>query len=78
MRHIHITERKLKLRILAHLFAGSDRAEIVASVWHGYLAGLLEWDLLDITTYDSLRKILPVAGNLEAAEIMRGFDGDTE
>lgn len=67
------TEDELRLRILAHIEARPDSKDTVSSVWQGYIAGLLEWGLLDINAYDRLVKLLPDMGRDQVVEILRGF-----
>lgn len=41
------------------LFFGGRLPEANAFAWGGYLAALLEWDLIDVGSYDQLWSLLP-------------------
>ncbi len=71
------TKEELRERITEHLahFGSNDASNVV---WAGYLAGLLEWRLLDIEDYDSLRDLLRPAGEEELQRIFLGFETDDE
>lgn len=66
-------EAELRSRILRHIEArpGND---FVAAVWEGYLAGLLEWGVIDGNAHARLSALLPKAGTPEMIEIMLGTD----
>lgn len=61
-------EEELRNRILRQLEWRSS-SEAVALIWHGYLAGLMEWGLLEIEVCDRLRALLPEVGNKELSEL---------
>ncbi|TLD39878.1 MAG: hypothetical protein JETT_3855 [Candidatus Jettenia ecosi] len=48
--------------------------ERFAIAWRSYLAGLLEWGILDVSKYDALTEILPSVLDDPAAAILRGRD----
>lgn len=51
---------ELKYRIQSDIDAFEGKLpERYALAWHGYLAGLLEWGVIDIPSYDELFKLLP-------------------
>jgi hypothetical protein len=54
-------EEELRRRILNQLswHASSD---VVGVLWLGYLAGLLEWGVIDIDVYGRLKNLLPLVG----------------
>ena len=52
--------KEIKSRIKADVRAlGGKLPERFALAWHGYLAALLEWQVIDIPQYDELFDILP-------------------
>lgn len=67
------TEEELRTRILAHLQARPGKP-MVAAVWQGYIAGLLEWGVIDVGVHDRLLAFLPKVGSDEVVEIMLGTD----
>ena len=66
-------EEELRSRILAHLEARPGNP-FVAAVWRGYLASLLEWDVINVGFHERLSKLLPKPGSTEMFEIMLGTD----
>jgi hypothetical protein len=60
------TEEELRNRIMRQL--GWRNTDTVALIWHGYLNGLLEWGLIEISVYDRLLKLLPKIGSKELYE----------
>ena len=56
---------------------GGTLPEQFAIAWRAYLAGLLEWGVLDIPAYDSLTKLLPNVPDDPAVAILRGRDRRT-
>jgi len=62
------TESELKDRINNHL-NWRARSDVVALLWRGYLAGLLEWGAIEINVYDRLVALLPVIGVKETHEL---------
>lgn len=46
--------------------------ERFAIAWHAYLAGLLEWGILDISAYDELVALLPAVEDDPVAVILLG------
>jgi hypothetical protein len=42
--------------------------------WRGYLAGLLEWGVIDQPAYDALTAKLPLLSADPAVDILRGRD----
>ncbi|MET3725148.1 hypothetical protein [Sphingomonas trueperi] len=61
------TEEELANRIVRHL--SWRNTEAVALIWPGYLAGLLEWSLIEVSTYDRLGKLLPEVGSKALVEL---------
>lgn len=61
------TEEELANRIQRQL--SWRNTEAVALIWRGYLAGLLEWGLIEVSTYDRLRKLLPKVGSKALVEL---------
>ncbi|MEN2674641.1 hypothetical protein [Herbaspirillum huttiense] len=61
-------EEELRRRILNQLswHASSD---VVGVFWLGYLAGLLEWGVIDIDVYGRLKNLLPLVGDKEVHEM---------
>lgn len=62
---------ELRSRILEHLQARPD-SPTVAAVWHGYLAGLVEWGVLESQDHVELLKLLPPHGKVETNEVLLG------
>lgn len=59
-------------------FAG-NLPERYALVWHGYIAGLYEWNLIDLKEYGRLVDILPKTSHPDPiVEIFEGRDDDEE
>lgn len=58
----------IKNRIINHL-RWRGPTDSVALLWHGYLAALLEWGLLEAYEYDELKKLLPPARYKEMVEV---------
>jgi hypothetical protein len=63
----------LRSRILAHLRARPGNP-FVAAVWNGYLAGLVEWGLIDGNVHSRLSNLVPKPGSTEMVEIMLSPD----
>lgn len=63
------TEIDLKDRITRQLSWNSSAKENVALIWRGYLAGLLEWGLIEVSVFDRLIALLPQVGNPELYEL---------
>ncbi|MFN5350364.1 MAG: hypothetical protein ACK5A0_12640 [Polaromonas sp.] len=62
------TEEELRNRITRQLeWRGST--DEVALIWHGYLAGLMEWGLIEVHVFDRLKALLPQVGNKELSEL---------
>lgn len=66
-------EDELRSRILAHLQARPSNP-LVPAVWQGYIAGLLEWGIIDVATHGRLCDLLPEPGKAEMVEIMMGSE----
>ena len=62
------TEDELRNRILNQL-GWRGPTDAVALLWHGYLAGLSEWGLIEIHVYERLLKLLPEIGVKELDEL---------
>ena len=71
------TEDELRNRILNQL-GWRGPTDTVALLWHGYLAGLLEWGLIEIHVYDRLSVLLPIVGNKEQSELFADEPLSTE
>ena len=64
---------ELKKRIeadIAHFGGALPAAYAIA--WRGYLAGLLEWGVLDVASYDRVLVLLPEVSDDPAVAILRG------
>jgi hypothetical protein len=46
--------------------------DIYSIAWRAYLAGLLEWNIIDISMYTSLIELLPSVHEDPSASILRG------
>lgn len=46
--------------------------ERYAIAWRAYLAGLLEWNVIELPVYDALTKLVPVVADDPAPQILRG------
>ncbi len=55
------TEEELRNRILRQL-EWRDSSDTVALIWHGYLAALLEWGVIEVPIFERLSVILPSVG----------------
>lgn len=66
-----ILEEEIKSRMVQHIQAYPGN-EIVAAVWQGYIAGLLEWGLLNVEGHSRLVDLLPQAGRHEASAALLG------
>lgn len=62
------TEEELRDRITRQL-EWRGKSDTVALIWHGYLAGLVEWGLLEFNTYVRLTELLPIVGSKEKSEL---------
>lgn len=62
------TECELRERMKRQLARGGA-TETVAPLWCGYLAGLLEWGLMEVDVFDRLRSLLPNVGAKELVEL---------
>ena len=69
------TATELKNRIQSDIdhFDGK-LPERFAIAWRSYLAGLLEWGVLDVPAYDGLSELLPDVPDDPAVAILRGRD----
>ncbi|XXF79127.1 hypothetical protein P2318_05080 [Myxococcaceae bacterium GXIMD 01537] len=65
----------LRSRIQADLehFEG-NLPERYSIAWRAYLAALLEWQLLPVSSYDGLIDLLPAVEDDPVVEILRGRD----
>ena len=64
---------ELRYRIVDHLRARPDNPT-VSAVWYGYLAGLLEWGVLEINDHAELVELLSDCGIEETNEASLGPD----
>ncbi|RDI09699.1 hypothetical protein DFO48_107223 [Comamonas sp. AG1104] len=62
------TEEELRNRITRQL-GWRGPTDTVVLLWHGYLAALLEWGVIEVHLYDSLSKLLPPMGSKEQSEL---------
>jgi hypothetical protein len=62
------TYEELEQRILRQI-GWRGKSNEVALLWRGYLSGLLEWGVIEISTYDALLKLLPAPGMIELYEL---------
>jgi hypothetical protein len=53
---------------------GGLMPERSALAWRGYLAAMLEWNLLSVVEYDELLARLPAVNDDPAVAILRGRD----
>jgi hypothetical protein len=68
---------QLEYRIQEDLRAfGGNMPERFALAWHGYMAGLYEWDVIDLNTYSKLLSLLPKIG--EPDPILTIFSGQDD
>lgn len=71
------TEEELRNRITQQL-EWRGKSDTVALIWRGYLAGLVEWGLLEFNIYDRLTELLPIVGSKEISELFGGEPLTTE
>ena len=62
------TEEELRNRIMNQL-KWRGATDTVVLIWHGYLAALLEWSLINPSVYKKLSNLLPQKGNKEICEL---------
>ncbi|PFH10125.1 hypothetical protein BCF11_2536 [Collimonas sp. PA-H2] len=62
------TEEELCNRITRQLSWHREKDTVVL-IWRGYLAGLLEWGVIEFHVYERLVKLLPQVGNKELSEL---------
>jgi|GEM_PF-1077417 len=62
------TEEELRNRITRQLEWRGSTDEVVL-IWHGYLAALLEWGVIEVHVFKSLSALLPQVGNKELSEL---------
>jgi hypothetical protein len=62
------TKKELERRILRQIEWRGKSTE-VSLLWRGYLSGLLEWGVVEVSTYDDLLKLLPPVGAVELYEL---------
>lgn len=65
------TEEELRNRITRHL-RWRGASDTVVLIWRGYLAGLVEWGLIEVHVYDRLKTLLPQIGSKELDELLAG------
>ena len=51
-----------------------DLPESYAIAWRAYLAALLEWDVIDIASYDGLVELIPIVDDDPSIMILQGRD----
>ncbi|MGJ7615633.1 MULTISPECIES: hypothetical protein [unclassified Variovorax] len=62
------TREELENRIVRQL-NWHEESDEVALLWRGYLSGLLEWGVIEVSIYDALIKLLPAIGVVELHEL---------
>jgi hypothetical protein len=67
------TELRIRIQSDIDHFDGK-LPERFAIAWRSYLAGLLEWGVLDVPAYDGLSKLLPNVPDDPTVMILRGRD----
>ena len=65
------TEAEILKRVQSHLRAHQSNLTS-ASLWHGYIAALLEWGLIDAELHSRIGKLLPEIGAQELRDIFLG------
>lgn len=66
---------ELKVRIQGEIdHFGGNLPERFAIAWRAYLAGLLEWNVIDTPEYDELITLVPSVDDDPAVAILRGRD----
>jgi len=64
---------ELSYRIQADIdHFGGRMPEMTAVAWRGYLAAMLEWNLIPVATYDELLARIPAVKDDPAIAILRG------
>ena len=53
---------------------GGTLPERSALAWRGYLAGLIEWDIISVAGHDRLVALLPAIDDTPVREILLGVD----
>jgi hypothetical protein len=61
---------ELENRIKEHL--SRDNSDVVVCLWCGYLAGLMEWQVISFNDYQDLSFLLPQTGSKEICELFSG------
>lgn len=70
--HAHIAA-ELAARIAADVdHCGGALPHPLACAWRGYLAAMLEWDLIRVADYEALQARLPPLADDPAVAILRG------
>lgn len=69
--------QELANRIKAHLASSDDNAakREISIAWDGYIAALLEWDMISIQDHQELYSLLPKVEKSPVGEILTGVDG---
>jgi hypothetical protein len=68
-----IAELSHRIRVDVEHFGGTMQ-ERTALAWRGYLAAMLEWELISIAQYDDLLAKIPDVADVPAIAILRGRD----
>lgn len=66
-----LEELRARMQKDLDFFAGS-MPERYAIAWRGYLAGLLEWNVLDVASHDQLVTLLPEITEDPVIDILLG------
>jgi len=66
-------EAELKTRIRRDIaFYDGNLPERFSVAWRAYLAGILEWGIIEVSSYDELLKLLPDVEDNPAVAILKG------
>lgn len=66
-------EAELKTRIRKDIaFYSGNLPERFSIAWRAYLAGILEWGILEVYSYDELLKLLPAVEDNPVVAILKG------
>lgn len=77
--HDQPTEQELRTRIEKSIrFHGGYLPPVSTAVWNGYLAALLEWNLISVSTHAKLVDLLPQLDSNPIKEILVGWHHDEE
>lgn len=70
---------ELKVKIQTQLASGhAEHRESLTLAWEGYLAALLEWNIIPLRAYDKLMELLPETLNNPVVDVFLGRDLDLD